>query len=612
MEEIKPANLIVFKTDFQENITIPIPGYLTPPQIAKAYNIPDSTGAGIKVGIISLGGGFLQSDLDSSMADMGLPPVTINKILVDGATGTYGINAGYDQENTLDIYCVASMVPEATINIYIPPTSFLGWYNAFTQAVADNCDVITCSWAVGEDVGAGDFLETPFTDAAFKGITILAGAGDTGSAPGNDPVEGVYYPASSDRVIAVGGTHLTLNLDDSRNSETVENNINDPGFGSDWGSGGGISSIIDRPSWQDGLTYKTYNSSTHITSGPLSLTMRGIPDISAPMNGYVLYYDGAIISLGGTSASTPVMAGMIARFKALTGKSKSSAQYNSLFYANPDSFYDITSGDNATEISDGYSATVGWDAVTGLGSPDGTTLCNLLNGPPQNIPTPASSTIYNFANDGITLQSNPVDFTPGDAIRPIPAEDQVEVYYGGRLLRKTGIFVQDTTVSYDSPMTVFTTATVATAFDLPINTKELGVAYITTDTNHVWVYTGSKEFDAISGYVYRGLNYLPPEFSINTSTQELTLNIPEALESHHPVRIDIIKREFSVSSEWNDIDPMDSNKTLSIMESTSTQARFLQARPAELPDNYYYGGNQGLTDNSGFEITIGGEPLGGL
>jgi hypothetical protein len=221
--------------------------------------------------------------------------------------------------------------------------------------------------------------------------------------------------------------------------------------------------------------------------------------------------------------------------------------------------------------------------------------------------TPANSDARRFTNNGITLQSAPVDST-----KPIPVVDQVEVYYGGRLLRKTGMFHQDTTVSYDNPITFYTTATVATALDLPQKTKEIGIAYITTDTNRVWVYTGSKEFDAISGYVYRGLNYLPPEFSINTSTQELTLNIPEGLESQHPVRVDIVKREFNINTEWNDVDPENSGKTLSIMDSTSTQARFLQARPAELPDNYYYGGSQGLTDNSGFELTIGGEPLGGL
>jgi hypothetical protein len=57
---------------------------------------------------------------------------------------------------------------------------------------------------------------------------------------------------------------------------------------------------------------------------------------------------------------------------------------------------------------------------------------------------------------------------------------------------------------------------------------------------------------------------------------------------------------------------MNPNQTLSIMDSTSTQARFLQARPAELPDNYYYGGSQDIIDASGSAITVGGLPLGGL
>jgi hypothetical protein len=63
------------------------------------------------------------------------------------------------------------------------------------------------------------------------------------------------------------------------------------------------------------------------------------------------------------------MAGMLARFQALSGKRRSSAEYNALFYNHKDSFYDIVVGTNNTLITDGYAGTSNWDPVTGLGPP---------------------------------------------------------------------------------------------------------------------------------------------------------------------------------------------------------------------------------------------------
>jgi len=410
--EINPSNLIVFETGIQDANIFPIPGYLTPPQIATAYNIPDNTGTGITVGVISVGGGFLQSDFNSSMSAMGLTTATINTILIDGAPGTFGVPGyeGIDQENTLDLYCIGGMVPHATINIYISLGNRSSAYNALIQAINDNCDVITLSWGIPEDEGGGAWLEEPLALAASKGITVLAAAGDTGSADSFYLVKSVYYPASSANVIAVGGTNLTINtVTNARISETVENATLDPGFGFGWGSGGGISTVTNLPPWQTGLTYKTYNSATMVTSGPFSLTMRGLPDISAPMNGYVLYYNGVIGSIGGTSAAAPIMAGMVARLKALTGSSKSSVSYNQLFYRNTGSFYDITSGNNATDIPQGYAATVGWDAVTGLGSPNGTQIyTDMLNDSSLSSLSISSVTLNPTFDPGVTSYTSTV------------------------------------------------------------------------------------------------------------------------------------------------------------------------------------------------------------
>ena len=182
-----------------------------------------------------------------------------------------------------------------------------------------------------------------------------------------------------------------------------------------------------------------------------------------------------------------------------------------------------------------------------------------------------------IVSDGITLDTG------------IPGQDQIAVYYGGRPLNKVGTFYQDIDISYDSQLVDISTTAITTLNDLP-SAELIGTAYIVTDTNQVWVYTDSNEADAVKGYVYRGLNYVPPEFTVDTTSQQITLNIV-GMESG--VKLTVIKRN---STLWND-------GTLSLMESTTLPARFLQARPAELPDTYYYGGETALIDDANFIIS---------
>jgi hypothetical protein len=185
-----------------------------------------------------------------------------------------------------------------------------------------------------------------------------------------------------------------------------------------------------------------------------------------------------------------------------------------------------------------------------------------------------------MVNDGIVLSTN------------VDGEKQVAVYYGGRPLNKVGTFYQDIDTSYDSQLVDISTATIATVNDLPAS-EILGTAYVVTATNHVWVYTESNEADSVNGYVYRGLNYVPPEFTVDTTSRRITLNIPEGIEPG--VKLTVIQRK---STLWND-------GTKSLIESTTLPARFLQARPAELPDTYYYGGEKALIDDANSTISDG-------
>jgi len=389
-------NYITFsETITEDSITSSIAsGYITPPLIAGVYGFPSSTGSGVKVGIISLGGGFLQSDLNSVFTDLynggSSPEVpsatapTINLVSIDGANTTF-TGSGSDQENTLDIYCIATLVPNATITLYVAPNSNQGFIDAVAKAVSDNVDVISISWGSSEFpftgpyssiYAFGPFLDSVFASAVAKGITICCSSGDTGNESGSNPFEGPQYPASSQYVIAVGGTLLSI-VSGARNYEypTIY-------------SGGGVSAMIPVPGWQSGLTTTSYPGNT--TS---ALTGRGVPDMSAPFHNYAMYFNGGLAGIGGTSAACPVIAAMIARYIAInSGKRpiQGAMTINARAYANISAFYNsgynyvydgvtgLTTNDQFDTAVGGYLSSAGsWNPVTGLGSPIATSVQTL-------------------------------------------------------------------------------------------------------------------------------------------------------------------------------------------------------------------------------------------
>ena len=370
---------------------------LTATKIATAYNIPSGNGAGVKVGVISLGGGFLQADLNNSMADLGLTTGNVTFVGVDGATNDYTGNVySADGENALDLVCVAGMVPSANIVLYkaggvtgvyyntnpstaVNLNSNNSFANTIQRAVDDNCDVITISWGGSEKFISGnvtyycgDYMAGPLANASAKNISVFVAAGDYGSRATNpylitDPAFNIVstdYPSVNANVTAVGGTYLTLGAGNTWVSETVYNN-SAAGYPTGFGGGGGVSSMVGRPAYQANLTYKTYpDNVVH------SLTFRGIPDISAAMNAYGVWLGNTVQGFSGTSASAPIMAGMVARFISLNGGRRppgGSAGLNSIFYNHTSGFRDIAAGNNASYLPNGYASTTSWDATTGLG-----------------------------------------------------------------------------------------------------------------------------------------------------------------------------------------------------------------------------------------------------
>lgn len=150
-------------------------------------------------------------------------------------------------------------------------------------------------------------------------------------------------------------------------------NEGDPGGA----GGGGVSNVFPRPSYQ---------ASFKIPSSPKGTRGRGVPDVAGdadPFTGYQVRVGGQNTVIGGTSAVAPLWAGLLARInESLVSRGKSPVGFiNPLLYQSPMLFRDIVQGDNDIDGTlHKYKAGAGWDACTGLGTPDGTKLLRALGG----------------------------------------------------------------------------------------------------------------------------------------------------------------------------------------------------------------------------------------
>ncbi len=179
----------------------------------------------------------------------------------------------------------------------------------------------------------------------------------------------VDHPACDDLVLACGGTQVAGDQDVVWNDGTPFD-VNAPGGGG-WASGGGISEIFAVPSYQANA-----NLPVSIDNGKPG---RGVPDIAMSATNYFTRVDTSEGASGGTSAVAPLMASLVARLNQAT---KTNVGFlNPFFYSNAAKgvVNDVTSGTNAIENTiKGYQAGKGWDACTGLGTPDGTAILNTL------------------------------------------------------------------------------------------------------------------------------------------------------------------------------------------------------------------------------------------
>lgn len=338
-------------------------------QLAEIYDFPTGyDGTGQTVGIIELAGGFRSSDLQTYFSSMGLESPEIS---------TFGPNQPgpkqmADVEVALDIEIVGALVPKAKIAVYFGANTQQGFLDTVQDALTDTHNapsVLSISWGGPEtnwSQAMADHMRSIIRGAA--GVSVFAASGDSGAAAGLKNQISPLFPAAVPEVTACGGTSLFASGATWQN-ETA------------WtGSGGGISCRFPRPAYQETLELPAPAAGSLCPAA----TGRGVPDVAAnadPYTGYLVFVHGAWATHGGTSAAAPLWAALATRINQANGFAW--GPLNPALYRKG-KFHDITAGSNGA-----YSASAGWDPVTGLGSPIGSEIRRALK---KNASAPATET----------------------------------------------------------------------------------------------------------------------------------------------------------------------------------------------------------------------------
>jgi kumamolisin len=288
-------------------------------------------------------------------------------------------------EVNMDVQIVAGLCPEAEIVVYFAQFDQKGWVDLLNEVIANKPAApvtLSVSWGLAEDVpdwshAALQAINERLHAASVLGITVCVAAGDDGS--GDQVRDGrahVDFPASSPFVLAVGGTKLTVDEEvvwwDAPGERTPH------GGGA---TGGGVSVEFGRPAWQQNVNVGSIN--------PGSFDGRVIPDVSALAGAplYDLLFLGQPLPNGGTSASAPLWASLIARIAASRDPATPLAFLPPLLYETQpngrplgqSALVDITRGNNTSpQPGRGYNANTGYDPASGWGVPNGQALAGAL------------------------------------------------------------------------------------------------------------------------------------------------------------------------------------------------------------------------------------------
>jgi len=374
--------------------------HLAPADFATIYDLAPlyqqgTTGGGESIAIVARSN-IRMADVRQFRTTFGLPANDPQIIVNGNDPGIF--SSGEETEADLDVEWSGAVARNATIKFVVSKsTNASDGVDLSAQYIVSNnlAPVMSMSFGLCESAlgsSGNNFINSLWQQAAAQGITVFVSSGDDGAA-GCDSASastathgrGVNGLCSTPFSVCVGGTEfndasrpslywLASNASGTESSAIsyipeVAWNESGPGKGL-WAGGGGVSTIYAKPTWQSG-------------TGVPSDGKRDVPDVSltaAGHDGYLMYQEGSLYVVGGTSASSPSFAGVMALVVQHAAAREGNA--NIAFYALANKqrtggasvFHDITGGNNSVPGQTGFNATAGYDQATGLGSIDGALL----------------------------------------------------------------------------------------------------------------------------------------------------------------------------------------------------------------------------------------------
>jgi uncharacterized membrane protein len=388
----------------------PTTHYLAPADWAMIYNVrplyaTNLTGLNQSIAIVGRSNIKLD-DIQSFRSQFGLPANNPTIIVAQGADPGF-TNDGDSTEATLDAEWAGAIAPNSQVKMVISRSTSTadGVELAAMYAVNHNVAPVlsvsfgACEADMGASAGASGGTELAFYNslwqqAASQGISVFVSSGDSGAAgcdssgASKGTARAINGICSSPYATCVGGTEFkegtnpglywlagnnpVLGTAQSYIPEVVWNESGING-GSDLAGGGGGASIqAAKPSWQTGPGVPVDGH-------------RDVPDVAltaAGHDGYLIFYNGSLSVVGGTSAAAPSFASL---FTIINQKYNSSqGNPNPVLYplavkqsqGGAAVFHDITSGNNTVPGVSGYAAGAGYDLASGLGSVDAFQLVN--------------------------------------------------------------------------------------------------------------------------------------------------------------------------------------------------------------------------------------------
>lgn len=324
-----------------------------PADLRDAYKLPSTGGKGQTIAIIdAFDNPNAEADLAVYREHFGLPPCTtangcFRKVNQRGAASPLpDADSGWGVEISLDLDMASAICPECRLLLVEADTpSVFDLATAVQTSVRLGATVVSNSYGSRGELSFERFLEPAYR---YQHVAVVVSSGDYGYGNGAPLIGGPAYPGTSQYVTSVGGTSLTR-ADNARGwTESV------------WdGATSGCSAYIHKPQWQrDDLCR--------------GRTVSDVSAVADPQTGLAVYDTFGVpgwIVVGGTSAAAPIIAGVYA----LAGNA-AKVRYGSYPYQHRSALFDVTTGTNGTNCAGTYlcAGVPGYDAPTGLGTPNGT------------------------------------------------------------------------------------------------------------------------------------------------------------------------------------------------------------------------------------------------